>query len=275
MSRRGRNKSKFSLFAFQDIITSVTGIMVLVTLVLALELIQRKESSAQERSKQIIDQVAEVTGSIEHIQKDIEQTQQEIERLRQVLARKRQDAIDLATHDVERIRQRVGDLRRIQTDLERELEELARQLAKIRESNEDAKHTNATVSPAQIERLEQQLADTRDQLERIKKSKGPIYAPNPGESRSPWLIQISANKIMVAQVGKSARPSEFGNLAAFAGWLRGQSHRSDYFMLLVKPDGVKLFDQLRKLLKQQRFDVGYDVLSEKESAIDPQRGAGL
>ena len=44
--RRVVASTAFSLFSFQDIITSVTGIMVLVTLMLALELITRVQTSA-------------------------------------------------------------------------------------------------------------------------------------------------------------------------------------------------------------------------------------
>ena len=43
--RRSARQSAFSLFSFQDIITSVTGIMVLITLLLAVELINRTEAS--------------------------------------------------------------------------------------------------------------------------------------------------------------------------------------------------------------------------------------
>ena len=47
MSRRRRNHTTaaFSLFAFQDIITSVTGVMIMITLLLAVELVNRVEQS--------------------------------------------------------------------------------------------------------------------------------------------------------------------------------------------------------------------------------------
>lgn len=41
MTRRRASLQAFSLFSFQDIITSVTGIIVLILLVLSLELIDR------------------------------------------------------------------------------------------------------------------------------------------------------------------------------------------------------------------------------------------
>ena len=47
--RRHRNQP-FSLFSFQDIITSVTGIVILLTLVLTLDLITRRQSSPAAQS---------------------------------------------------------------------------------------------------------------------------------------------------------------------------------------------------------------------------------
>ena len=46
MSRRGRSGHAISLFAFQDIITSVTAIIIVIVLLLALDLTQQKEGSA-------------------------------------------------------------------------------------------------------------------------------------------------------------------------------------------------------------------------------------
>ena len=41
MRTRGSSSSPFSLFAFQDIITSVIAIVILVTMILALEIVNR------------------------------------------------------------------------------------------------------------------------------------------------------------------------------------------------------------------------------------------
>jgi len=50
MSRRGRSGPTISLFSFQDIITSVTAIVTVITLLLALDLVQRKQSKAGDSS---------------------------------------------------------------------------------------------------------------------------------------------------------------------------------------------------------------------------------
>ena len=69
MSRRGRARSAFSLFSFQDIITCVSGIIILITLLLAVDLSQRKQSSPAvdtaklaEQLRQAIAQAGEETA---------------------------------------------------------------------------------------------------------------------------------------------------------------------------------------------------------------------
>ena len=50
MSRRGRSGPAISLFSFQDIITSVTAIVTVIALLLALDLVQRKQSQSSDSS---------------------------------------------------------------------------------------------------------------------------------------------------------------------------------------------------------------------------------
>ena len=53
MVRRRKKQVTFSLFAFQDIITSVTGIMILATLMLAVEFIQRIDGAPPRQTEKI------------------------------------------------------------------------------------------------------------------------------------------------------------------------------------------------------------------------------
>ena len=51
MSRRRKsNDNPFTLFAFQDIITAVTGILILITLILSLSLVEQPQKHNQRRN---------------------------------------------------------------------------------------------------------------------------------------------------------------------------------------------------------------------------------
>ena len=63
MSRK-RKGAPFSLFAFQDAITSVCGVVVLITLMLALELTRRVADDTPEQNDPVAAQVKELRAKI-------------------------------------------------------------------------------------------------------------------------------------------------------------------------------------------------------------------
>ena len=74
MRRRRRTQSALSLFSFQDIITSICGIVVLITLILALELTSKiVEASiadpvrSRDAYNQMLREVDEMTGQIDEL----------------------------------------------------------------------------------------------------------------------------------------------------------------------------------------------------------------
>ena len=77
MSRRGRSGPVISLFAFQDIITSVTAIVIVVVLFLALDLVNRKQGQASESPAVLADELVARIADVEA----------ELIKLRQELAR--------------------------------------------------------------------------------------------------------------------------------------------------------------------------------------------
>ena len=79
--RKRSNKQAFSLFAFQDIITGVTAIILLFTLLLVLELVTRKATQATAAPSASAQQLAELAKSVTN---DIGRSQQEAQRRKQI-----------------------------------------------------------------------------------------------------------------------------------------------------------------------------------------------
>src|SRR4051812_47012023 len=65
MSRRGRSGPAISLFAFQDIITSVTAIVIVVVLCLVLDLVQRKQTKHADSSSGVATDLSSRISEIE------------------------------------------------------------------------------------------------------------------------------------------------------------------------------------------------------------------
>ena len=266
MSRRKRNTAAFSLFAFQDIITSVTGIMILVTLILALELIQRKEQSPPQKTAELIEQS----------QAAIEANRRETEQIDSELKQRNVEAVELAGVDVTRLKRQSEDVSRQNQQMKDELDRLGRERDKADMRRNQAKKAKAKHAddPKNLQQLQEQIARKEKELKTIKQSNRVIYNPAKGSSKSPWLVEVAAGKVLVAPMGKSAKPHVFPSAAAFQGWLGKRNPNAEYFVLLVKPSGIKFFDEIRKALQQRKFDVGYDLLPASKTAIDPEKGAG-
>ena len=84
MTRRRKTQTPFSLFAFQDIITSITGIMILITLLIALELVHSRENSPQHQTPQlnttIQKQLQETNAAITQLNEQLRQQSRKLNR---------------------------------------------------------------------------------------------------------------------------------------------------------------------------------------------------
>jgi hypothetical protein len=83
-----------------------------------------------------------------------------------------------------------------------------------------------------------------------------------------------------APLGRAARPVIFaqrsiqGRILAFSAWMQKRSAAQDYFVMLIRPDGIAGFDALREAVDARGFDMGFDLIGQNEIVLDPERGAG-
>ena len=271
MSRRGRSRAAFSLFAFQDIITSVTGIMVLITLILAVELLTRSENAPAKASERIIEEVEQTYAQIESAAAENEAM---IEKLKARLQKGQQDVNDMSQYDSSEIAQKLKDAQAVGDQLRRENSKLQTEMkrAKDRQREIESKWENIS-SDKPIRDIETETAKKAEQLEKLRKNNMRIFKPAKGESRQAWIVEVSNGRILVAQYGKQGKPQQFSSSGAFRSWANNRSNKSDYFVVLVKSDGVPLYDEIFPWMRyEKRFGVITDLLSMDQSAIDPNLG---
>jgi len=268
MSRRRKRSAPFSLFAFQDIITSVTGIMLVITMLLALELLERTDAAPPRATAAISKDLQQVIAVAER----------EIAELEPQLQQRGKRLSSAAAVSPLQLRQQIG-----------ELEESIRRLRNlINESRQRDQRTKGRVKKArrqqqqQSRKREELLADLlrrstakRQQLRKLQQSNRLIFNPAAGNSKSPWLVEVSAERLLVAESGVAGKPLAFSDVDAFLRWARQQDKRSEYFVLLLKPDAIELFRETRDGLDEAGFDIGFDLLSKGQTVIDPELGAGV
>jgi len=260
MRSRHKNSSPFSLFAFQDIITSVTGIMILITMTLALDLVQKVASSPRAATPAIAGQV-EVA---------VKESEQEISRLERILS----EGAGSIHVDAHTARKQLEDLGRAREELDQQNASLAAEVDAASARRQAVEEQAQSFSPEALQQLQAEVVASRDQIRRLKQSNRVVFNRPAGAAKTPWLVQLDTNSILVAESGKAATPIKFSTPEEFLGWAEGQNANSMYFVVLIKPSGVEPFGPIREKLQADGFDLGYDLLSSDQTAIDPDTGAG-
>lgn len=265
MAGRSRRFAPFSLFAFQDIITSVTGIMILVTLTLSLELLQRKESSPPRKTAEIASDVRSAVAANEA----------EIDNLRRRLAARQSAMMQVAGIDKKQVLKQLTSIQELNNRLDKQLSAFAREHkdAQQRLQSAEEEENRRAADPQTVEELLREAEKKTRQIERLKRSNRTIFRPSPNAAKTPWLVEVTAGKMVAAPWGKSAPPTTVHTAAELKNLAARRDRKSEYFVLLIKPDGIEMFARARQALKSAGFDVGFDLLTADQTAVDLQTGA--
>lgn len=273
MRGRRRRNQPFSLFSFQDIITAITGIIILLTLILTLDLITRRQSSPVAQSRP---SAADLQASIARAQERISELQSQVDR----------ETISLT----ETASMSDEELRRNLTDLEPQIERIENEISQLQEQEREAieqlNQVQATSGMREADRarlveLGEKIKTTQDKLEDLKRQNRIIYNPSDSMTKQAWLVDLSEDRIVAAPVGRKSRPIEFrGALLSsvatkFLDWARERSKGSNYFVLLVRPSAIDTFDKVRSGLQSAGYDLGIDLISTSDTVVDPQHGAAF
>ncbi len=263
MRRRRRGGQAFSLLAFQDIITSVTGTMILVTVLIAIELMQRQEGSPRHRTNELVDQ----------LERQLRETKDSIEEMKKQVALASSPALDEAMLDETTLRTQLQDVDRKSDVVREDAERLdaTRQRADARLESLRQSQSDRSSEVTEIARLKAELQEKKDQLAKITSSKRVVYDSADGSASTKWIVEVDGTGFRAARMGVSEKPVAFGSEAEFKAWVAQRS--SDYFFLLLKPNAVRVQGEIADFLDEQRAKYGFDLIDTDESPIDPVTGA--
>lgn len=266
MPRRRSAIPRFSLFAFQDIITCTTGIMLMITLVMALRLVESSAAAPPTQTKRLVEQL---DVELESLADESAQLEEQLRQQQEILdSGALVDAATLANQQAD-LDDRQKRLRSDMTRLQQQQQQVEDRKKKI-ESVQQARSSETQ----EIQQLKQQIASATSELEEMETGNRVFFNPAPGSKRTPWLVQFSEGEILAGQMGKSVPPQSFTTPTGFLQWARQQPSGSVQFILLVKPDAIDEFHASFEELKKDGYSVGIDILTKDEQAIDPTSGAG-
>ena len=268
MPRRD-NTPSISFFSFQDIITSITGIMFLVVMILVLLVVtrERPHPSSQDAQKQALKQ------KLEQLQKQADERQRQLETLTKRLDElKKLDVTSLPQKKEDLIQQLQSIQKRIQDEEERQ-KQLQKQLEENAEKKTQEQQNLDKISQDQdeaqrlVESLETQKLEEEKKL--AKNSRMIRFIWKSSIIKKPLLIACSENDIKVFELNASKPLKQFhhssqANLCGeFLQWVTTQYKASDiYLVLLAKPSSFEYIEHLAFQLGNANFDRGREILQE-------------
>lgn len=264
MRSRKSSINTVSFFAFQDIITSVVGIFVLITLIMILELVETKIGSKSSRVTVPAEMIARVA-----------EMEQEVAKLGQLHERLQANAHVAAGRNAFTIEEELAALTRQQRDIDSELNVAVTRSEKLKKQLEDARQT-----AKQLQSREKDLANKRDEAKSLATAqqdtakvgaileieKPLIFRDQTEQGRYLVLVLLEKDAIQItdAQTGKSERFTRSDRERDFQAWLKKIDLKTRQFLLIVKPSGESDFEKVRKALTSQHAMYGFDVAGEDQ-----------
>ena len=309
MARGGRkgNDGGVSFFAFQDIITAVIGILVLITLILALEI---REKPPEEGNQSVapspveIDEHDENNGTdfkaliaaqkitnteFEHfVLQQVEELEEQIDSIRLVvvnlekLIEEIESTVDSPLAEklkqaIEALENQLSFTKNNISELEKEKKGLLDQLDSnpMAFMDEDEKETYVERLMNDIEQLEEQIQN--DVRVIPEKTNTPL---------KPVLVSVSANELSIGEFNQEQTTTPFNRNTFVREIMRGYRRydpRTHYFVFFFKPsacrmtvpvpkrgggmDQLELFDTAIGYAENLGFKFGYEPIHEEAALI--------
>ena len=268
--------SKITFFAFADIITAVSGMLIFITLLLATDLGQPTDNRAQSANSELerqlnntLSQQTEADAQNRGLQQllasantapSAEKLQSDISRLRAELAAEKSKHAGLAE-----------ELATSQTNLAERDRLLGitsikeRIVASAREADEISDKEILVRQETAV--LENRIPGIEDKILKYRARAGELWLipDRTGTTKEPVLAITSGTGLQIARFNQPDKTEKFGKGAAasgFAAYLQHIKSDKQYVVFLIRPSGIDLFRDLVEKARGAGFEVGFDPLEE-------------
>ena len=257
--RRTDNSAPVTFFSFQDVLLSLIGITIVITLILVLQVTdaaaevlrhtstsEQREAVASERQRNLAAKVAALEFALRE-------------------AEKRPDGDPLARRAS--LRQELLSAAGRLKELEDQAAELLRQLRELTLQHPDA---GALVQLTELVRLRDELLVELGTIERRRRIS---YIIDPTKTKKPVLFEVSGSRIVACDLsadGVAIRIAA-GTAAAQVNdaleyYRNATSTQDAYLLLVVKPSGIAQYWSIRAAIdalpEQDRPAIGLDLIPE-------------
>jgi hypothetical protein len=268
--------SRISFFAFADIITAVSGVLIFVALLLATDLGRPTDNHSpaadSETARQLqktLAQQAEADAQNQRLQEllanadtapDLGKLQVDISKLNAQLAeeQKKQAAVAAQMADSQAsmaARDKVLGL----ADLKATIQRLVRESESIAQKDATAR--------GEMEKLDQQVALQQSKLLKLREREGQLWLipDKSSTTKEPILVTVAGAGVTIEHFDHPDQRKQLDKAGVntdFQSYLREAKALDQYVVFLVRPSGIETFQDLVKSARDLGFDVGFDALEE-------------
>jgi hypothetical protein len=280
-------QTRISFFAFQDIIMAVTGILLVIMLLLALQLdklptdpgnpqgltndldpddadaaeldrLSAELSAALEKLAQLQNSRRENQSPAE-VEADIRRLENQIAR---ALTRVRSATGEAPTEMDADLLSRIAEIRRLR-------DELAAAEEKLREHAQSGPEATRRLLELEqaVKAAESKVLAGREESKKLR-----LIPENSETTKEPVVVDVSQNLLTIMRFDVAGE-TRLASLFDFDKHLGNYRKEDQYFVLFFRPSGAGRFEELRQSLRNRGFEVGYDAIAEDtELALGQKEG---
>ena len=271
-----------SLFSFQDIITSITGIMFLVVLLLALVILDSSILNSADRettSPEPQPDLVELKKKISALQQLLKDARKEI----QTISMQMENAISLPP---EKLDEQLALEQEKNSNLKQHLREMERIRRSLRETNRDLKKESLRLAEElrkqddQISRQKTELANEQQELEKLKtqlerQKKLISYSVDSDFPKKLLIVECTPDGIRVKNTATGEIRSFVdkndltyaSSITKFLAWMKTRNRQTEYFSLVITPGAFGYVNTLDQELVSAGFSRGREILPSDDSRI--------
>ncbi len=263
--KRRNNGPSVSFFAFQDIITAVVGIFILITLLLVLELAQRVEAAAATPTADIssvLEMIETLQGEVDRMTEEIQQRIDSQNETAGINEFNRQEETEKLEDKNKILQQQIVAANEMASDLANRLA-----AAKQEENKLLLKSQELASQRALLEELEKRLAQVQNEINRLESDDTPVFRDQTEQGRFITLITLAAGKIEIRDALTKFKQDYSGPRRAndLFAWLDANDLSSRQIYLVIKPGGTTDFHAVQEHLDDSGAVYGYNVTGAADS----------
>ena len=272
MKRRFRSGTgSISFFAFQDIITAVTGIMVLIALLMALQ-ITSGQPSRPPVDPQLTKTLAELSARRDEIHGSVESIR--------ATAKSAASGSDDAAASIENIEDMIRELNRESARLVQDADSVTTSnpspvdVEGVRRSNQEAR--SAIIKAEELNRrLAADITDLEKKVDKAQtaaleaaSNKSDVWlTPDRSDtSKEPVIVSVMPNVITAQRLdaGEESKVDRTSNTEKnLSDLLEGTKPTDQFLVFYFKPSTLAGFDDVIRAAKSFGYEVGYDIVEEE------------